>query len=248
MNFLVIGLGEKPELLDTKPGFLLIDDGPLADQFLKAFPRAKVFDPAVHSFNPLKGIEYKGARQFAETVYGSEGKDTLTVRNGKRSLTRLVLQTPRLDQVKRSLADEESLAMIDDLLLSPVLSRVLCQPTNFSFKAGRSIVAKIDRAELGEFDSFIIASLLVRQYGGQIIIPDFGFYARPFHASLIRERRLMAGVHTLSELEPRIRDMCLLMDKAGHRCTFEDADTLAKYAGIMPGTNAYGAFTQSAME
>jgi len=47
-------------------------------------------------------------------------------------------------------------------------------------------------------------------------VPDFGFYARDFHASLIREKRLIAGVYySLSELEPRLRHRCLLMEKVG---------------------------------
>lgn len=268
-NLLVVGLGDQAELLDTKPGFLLIDDGTLAAEFLTRFPTAAIFDATIHSFNPLKRIDYKGARAFAETVYGGEGKDTLTVRNGKRALTRLLLTTKpskregalRLDHFKREPStfraranpepadgEGEAIGTIEDLLLSPVLRRVLCQPTNFSFRAGRSIIAHIDRAELGEYDAFILGSLLIRQFAGQIIIPDFGFYARPFHSSLIREGRLMAGVHTLAELEPKMRQMCLLMEKVGHRCTYEDAETLAKYAGMVPTTNEYKAAVQEAME
>jgi hypothetical protein len=44
-------------------------------------------------------------------------------------------------------------------------------------------------AVLGEDDARILGSLLISQFKGQIIVPDFGFYARDFHASLIREKR-----------------------------------------------------------
>jgi hypothetical protein len=44
----------------------------------------------------------------------------------------------------------------------------------------------------------------------------------------------IAGVHTLSELDDDLRDMCLRMEKVGMKCTFEDAQELAKYAGHRP--------------
>jgi hypothetical protein len=53
-NKLIIGLADKTaELLPAKPGFLLIDDGPVADAFLQKFERAKQFAPHSHSFNLL---------------------------------------------------------------------------------------------------------------------------------------------------------------------------------------------------
>ena len=246
-NFLAIGLGDKTDLLKAKSNFLLIHDN--ADQFLSEYPRADVYNPDHHGFNPLKGIDYKGARDFAETIYGTEGKDTLTVRNGKRALTRAFLKSKSLDRLQTD--DDEANATVDDLLLSPVLQRVLCSGKEFSFKT-RTILARINRAELGEFDAMILTSLLVRQYRSQIIIPDFGFYARSFHTAPIREERLLAGVNTLSELEPKLRNMCLLMDKVGRRCTFADAQTLAEYAGLVPERDRadcdYNKFVRAAME
>jgi hypothetical protein len=51
MNKLIIGLADKTaELIPEKPGFLLIDDGPVADAFLQKFKRAKQFDPHADSF------------------------------------------------------------------------------------------------------------------------------------------------------------------------------------------------------
>jgi hypothetical protein len=55
MNKLIISLADKTAALNIKkPGFLLIDDGPIADVFVDRFKRAKVFDPFLHSFNPWK--------------------------------------------------------------------------------------------------------------------------------------------------------------------------------------------------
>ena len=51
-------------------------------------PRARVFDPHKHCFNPLKDIDYKKAREIADVLYtiAPQGENTLTVRNGKRAL------------------------------------------------------------------------------------------------------------------------------------------------------------------
>jgi hypothetical protein len=41
----------------------------------------RTFDPLVHSFNPLKGLDYKTARQIANVLYAiyPQGENTLTV-------------------------------------------------------------------------------------------------------------------------------------------------------------------------
>ncbi len=95
--------------------------------------------------------------------------------------------------------------------------------------------------------TFILGSLLISQFKGQIIVPDFGFYARDFHTSLIREDRLIAGVYTLSELNPKLWQMCLLMEKEAAQCTYDDAETLAEYRGLVPDTIAFGDFVRNAM-
>jgi hypothetical protein len=48
--------------------------------------------------------------------------------------------------------------MLGDLLVSPVLKRVLCESTNFSFSSD-IILAKLDRAELGDFDALLAHQL-----------------------------------------------------------------------------------------
>jgi hypothetical protein len=103
-----------------KAGIFLIDDE------VRDIPRSRVFDPMKHSFNPLKGIEYKRARELAEPFYtiSPQGDNTLTVRNGKRAMLRALMKADRLDHVK---GDEEVSALIDDFLVSPVLRRVALQ-------------------------------------------------------------------------------------------------------------------------
>src|SRR4051812_11290987 len=125
MNHLLLGTGDKtPRLLKiTKPGFLLIDDGPIADAFLASFKKVRVFDTSLHSFNPLKSLDYKRARDFVDTLYSAspQGENTLTVRNGRRALMRLLLAGPkRLSDLPSPLetkqdAEKEALGMIEDL-------------------------------------------------------------------------------------------------------------------------------------
>lgn len=248
MNHLLIGTGDKTaRLLEiTKPGFLLIDDGPIADAFEQHF-RVRTFNPTEHSFNPLSGIDYKRARDFAAAVYTAspQGENTLTVRNGKRALAKALLDgSQRLD--KLTTQDEEVAATIDDLLLSPILRHVLCRPSNFRLTG--SVVARLDRAVLGDFDAFLLAALLIGQVKGQLIVPDFGFYGRDMHTSLIRQNRLTAGLNFLDEVPDKLRSTLLsIKDKHISETTYKDAETLAKYARLEPGTRGFADFVQEAV-
>lgn len=241
MNRIYIGLKKKIEL--PKRGYLLIDDD--VPKF-GDWKRARYFDPLKHRFNPLKDIDYKKARPLAEILYtiSPQGENTLTVRNGKRALLKALLEAKRLDQAE---GDEEVTAMLDDLLISPVLKHMLCEPPNFSFEPRKTILAKVDRMALGDFDALVIGLLLMAQYRGQLVVPDLGFYGRDVHSSLIREGRLIAGVNFLSELPPRLRQSVLLMEKVPAGTTFEDAETLALYARLRPQTNEFNDFVDAAI-
>jgi hypothetical protein len=246
MNHLLIGTEDKTQhLLDrAQPGFLLIDDGPIADAFIERF-RPRVFDPAKHSFNPLGHRTYRQVRDFASILY--DGKDLMTYRDGKRALTQMFLQADRLDKLPRirHVGYDEAQATVDDLLLSPTLSRVLCGEPNFAFDI--SVVARLDRAKLGDFDAFVLAGLLIGQTKGQVIVPDFGFYGRDLHRSLIRQNRLVAGVNRLAEVPALQQVLLTIKDKVPAGCVFEDAEVLAKYAKLLPGTNGYSEFVRQAM-
>jgi len=217
----------------------------IADRVPKKLPKRRhpkevvqVFDPKIHSFNPLAGMDYKKARELAELLYtiSPQGENTLTVRNGKRSLLKALLKAKRLDGVK---GDEEVSALIDDILVSPILRRVLCSPTNFSFKTNYVTLARIDRNELGEFDALVLGLLLMSHYKGQLIVPDFGFYGRDIHSRLVREERLIAGVNHLGELPEKLRRTALLIEeKIPSGTTVEDAEELAKYVRPALGKNS----------
>jgi hypothetical protein len=163
--------------------------------------------------------------------------------DGPQALDKL----PR-DYGKADVGPLEALATVDDILVSPVLRRVLCNPTNFSFNPNSTILARIDRAELGDFDCLVLGLLLMAHFKRQIIVPDFGFYGRDLHHAYIREERLIAGVNFLSELPPKLRQGVLLIeDKVPSGTTLEDAETIAAYAGFVPGTVGFTGFIQDAM-
>jgi hypothetical protein len=135
--------------------------------------------------------------------------------------------------------------MIRRLMRSPVLKRVLCNPTNFTFNRNCVNMARINRAELGDFDALVLGLLLMAQFKGQLVVPDFGFFGRDFHASLIPQNRLIAGVNSLAELTPKLRQSVLLInDKVACSTTGDDAETLALYAGMRRWTNKFNEYVQ----
>jgi hypothetical protein len=85
-------------------------------------------------------------------------------------------------------------------------------------------------------------------FKGQLVIPDFGFYGCELHQADIREGRLIAGVNFLGEFPVKLRQAALLIDdKVPSRTTMEDAETIAQYAELVPGTIGFTDFTQEAM-
>lgn len=242
VNRLHIGFSKVVDL--PKSSFLFIHDELPA----LSHKHARIFDPAKHSLNPLHKITYKRARDLADVLYAvsPQGENTLTVRNGRRALLKAFLEHDRFDRITD--AGEEVEAMIDDLLVSPVLKSVLCNPTDFSFNAKSIILARINRAELGDFDALVLGLVLIGHFKGQVVVPDFGFYGRDAHISLIRENRLIAGVNFLDELPPKLRRATLLIkDKRGAGAIAQDADLLATYAGLTPGVVGHTDFVQGAM-
>lgn len=243
MNRLFVGFS-KDIPLPKKGGYLLIDD---EVPTLPDWKRPLYFDVHEHCFNPLKDIDYKKARELAEVLYtlAPQGENTLTVRNGKRALLKALLNAERLDKVE---GDEEVMGMTGDILASPLLRKVLCNPTNFSFKPSSKILARINRAELGEFDSLVLGVLLMSHYRGQVVVPDLGFYGRDIHVSLVRQERLIGGVNFLSEFPEKLRKNCLLIkEKTLTRATPEDAETEAKLRGLVRGTVAFNDFVGAAV-
>jgi hypothetical protein len=238
-------VGFKKKIEKPKGWWLSIDDE------VAEHPKGRVFDPLKHCFNPLRGLDYKRARELAELLYtiSPQGDNTLTVRNGKRALLKALLKANRLDRVKGPKGDEEVGALIADILVSPVLRKVLCTDgQDFSFSGPNAkISARINRVELGDFDALVLGLLLMSHFEGQLVVPDLGFYGRDIHSRLIREERLIAGVNFLDELPHDLRKAVLLIgNKVPAGTTVEDAEELAKYERLPRRTNGFIDFVANA--
>jgi hypothetical protein len=247
---LIVG-ANKSDLLRNLPGtFLFIDDS------IDAIPasireRATVLDFDRHSFNPLEDIDYKRARDFVSVLNAvfPEGENTLTRKASNFALLKALLTHPkRLDRLmlhpdRNDPGALDAYQKLQTLLLSPVLRSFLCNPrqhTNFSRDG--TLLVRLDRSIFADFDCFVIANLLISNYRGQVVIPDYGFYACPFHSLLIREKRLSVGVNFLDEIPELKNSLLLIENKLARKCTAEDAERLAAYAGLVPGTNAHTDF------
>jgi hypothetical protein len=157
---LYVGLDKNIELPPQKDGYLLIDD----DLEKWGAPQPIIFDPQKDCFNPLQDIDRKKAREIARLLYTAspQGENTLTVRNGRRALAAALVNSERFDKLrfdkdisKKDISKEarqEVNGMIDDLLFTEVMRKVLCNRTNFSFNPrsltwpesiGRSSVTKM---------------------------------------------------------------------------------------------------------
>jgi hypothetical protein len=64
MNSLRVGFSNSVDL--PKGSWLLIDDEPVKH------PKGRMFDPMKHCFNPLKGIDYKRARELTDLPSGGQ--------------------------------------------------------------------------------------------------------------------------------------------------------------------------------
>ena len=164
INKLILGFSK--EIARPKGSWVWIDDK------VVEHPKLRAFEPLKNHFNPLKDISYKKAREISEVLYtiAVARREHADREERKASSPEDTPKAKRLDEVT---GDEEVRGMMDDLLVSPVLKRVLCCDGNeFSFGGPNTkISARIDRAELGEFDSLVLGLLLMAHYKGQVIVP-----------------------------------------------------------------------------
>jgi hypothetical protein len=94
-------------------------------------------------------MEYWQAREFATAVFPD--KDLMTYRNGRRALTRLVMDADRLDGLSytRDDDDQEAKGVMEDILLSPLLRTALRKPIPRWYYSGATIIARLNRKEIG---------------------------------------------------------------------------------------------------
>lgn len=132
--------------------------------------------------------------------------------------------------------DDGVSGLIDDILVFPVLRRVLRNPIDSSLDPNSVILARVHRTEPRNIDALLLGLLLMSHAEGQVVVPDFGFYGRDIHSGLIREERLIAGVNFLAELSKKLRRTVLLINgKTPSGTTVEDAEELAKVGHLARG-------------
>lgn len=249
--------------------FLLVDDGTVIDCLdLPKRRQIKRLDFTKDSFNPFVR-DYLRARQIVEILGHAwdGGSSTLTKETGLTFILEQLLTKPRPLAKLIPTPDKNSTTghiwahdKIKEILLSPVLYHVFNKQPSFDLEG--TIIARLDRS-LARFDRFLLGNLLMAEYKGQIVVPTFGSYACPFHIDMLD--RMTVGLNSLDEprITPEMRHGLLMMQPTKlfrfrrlevythHACksSYEDAVTLARYAGLRPDflreDNAYNAFIEA---
>jgi hypothetical protein len=206
-------------------------------------------------------MDYPKARQFVGIINAvfPEGESTLTRKNSTFVLLQALLKNKSrtleaLLAPSHDPGEQDAYQKIQTLLLSPVLKRFLCSPTTLRLRGRHTphtiLLARLDRATLGDFDCFVLGNLLVSADHGPVVIPDFGFYAIPHSIQHMRQGRLIAGLNSLSELDHLrpLRNLLLLEPKIARRTTFDDAEAIARYdCRFAKGTDGYDTFIKTCM-
>ena len=264
MNLLFVGtksadliLAKLEELYRRSGHFLLIDDGPIIDQFVRRTRRKYTeLDFSKYSFNPLAGMNDLRAEEFVAIIDAlfPEGATTLTRKNSNHLIFKTLKSKPRtLETLFQKLVPanpkdtdfKDAAQKIERILLVDVLRRVFQTRQNFTVRG--ILLARINRAELGDFTSKALAYFLIARYTGQVVIPAFGKYGRSFHLPLIDQDRLIAGVNHLSESDLR-NDLLLIKDRKAGGCLPEDAEILASFKGLRPGVNEFNTEVETSIK
>lgn len=248
MSILCVGSDPTP-LLDHLPeACLIIDDGELTDT---VSIRAKRFDVSKHSLNPLKDMDEHKAMSFIAVLDGAfpEGENTLTRRYSNHVMLKRLLDKPGkladLIVPTKDPYERDANEKIERLLLSDTLRPVLNSSLSFTF--GRRTIARLNRAEIGDFNCFVLGNFLMAQYAGPIVVADFGFYATAAHKRLIRQDRLFAGLRSIEDVPKLRNDLLMIPTKIARKCTPDDAAILAVFAGHLPGTEGASTFIQKSI-
>lgn len=245
MNEIYIGLTAQVRLPPNR--FLYVgDDLPHLTR------RHRVFDHTKHSIDPFWQMDYRGLCDFVDIFDAlfTRGDNTLTKDTGLDFIAQQLSEAlnekdkPIYLDTLLPLPDKKSSTghiwaynKVQRILRSPVLKRVLCNPAHdkFALAPNELVLAPLNRSELGDFDALVLGLFLIAYYKGQIVLQEAGFYLRNGHMSLIREDRLIAKVNFLNELSPELRRTVLLIEtRIPSRALVEDAETLAKFAGLHP--------------
>lgn len=262
---------------DFRKPLLLIDDGPVAEAFIASIPvrrKPYVLDWRKDGLNPLMqrrafwdllphlfprtntltrdDADFLWLNLLATLDHNAKLTDIAAYLEAREfaSSDRYLQQNWKLicdwDLKRYDAASSRVVMQIASILINPVLRNFLTRaPT---FPPDKLVIVIIDRAQWGDFDSFTVANFLINYAHGHIIIPDFGFYAREFHITLMRQKRLIAGVNFLSELPHNLQQASLHDSYLVPPCTAEDAERVALYRGLIPGRVEHTQFLQEAVQ
>jgi len=245
MNQIIVGANKAD--LHFPETFLFIDD----EDFSGVIPeRRKVvrLDLNEHHFNPLQNTDYRKTRAFVDIIDATfpRGNGTLTkdtglsfIRRARGKYLHKLIPVPSKTATPGHIWAYDK---IDEIVSSPVLHSFLCKPTNFALDG--IVLAKLDRKILTDFEAYLIGNFLISNYQGHVVIPDYGFYTAPFHASLIRQGRLSAGVNSIAEFP---FPLSLMSEKLARTCLAEDARKLAEYRGLIPGEVGHSDFVRESV-
>lgn len=252
----VFYIGTNREITPPKSEWLYIYDQ------LPTIRGAKIFDPTKDGINILKDLDYRKICAITDAIDAlfPEGENTLTRATGLEYIAdqldaAMVAEVRRAPIALRDLISEPdkksttghtwAYGKIRRILRSPLLNRML---SGKDFTFGKRTLAHVDPAKLTLFDAQTVTFFLMASYPGQLVLPSYGLYAREMHAQLILEDRLIAGVNTLSELPPQLRQLALLQETIACGTTAADAQTLAdKDSMYGRGTVDYGDKVSEAM-
>jgi len=238
-------VGQFPNFPPPVEPYLWIDD------HVPTVPYARYFKPEEDTFNILRNITDKKAKELTRIIYTylEGGTTTLTVRNGKIELPYALKSINKLDK----LSGTEELDMIRrGLLFSSTIRHILCSPKqSVSFNPRAKLIARLNRSELGDDDALLIGQLLISEYKGLVVIPHLEFYGKDFHTYLIREDRLIAGIDTFANVTPKLRSALMTMDITPNHCLYRDAVLIAELSRLRPdplrADNEYTTFIDQAM-
>jgi len=207
--------------------------------------KAKVFDPRKRGFDLFKETDYRRSCDFVDGIdtLFERGENTLTKDTGPDFIAECLDRKPKslermIPPPGKSVSTGHIWAYgkIQRILRSPVLRRVLCSETDFAFEGvNRKVFARLNRAELGDFDRLAIGLFQIARFKGQIIVEDGGIYLRDNHMNLIREDRLIVKVNDLSELPTGLHKAVMRYeDQVARGVIYDDALELVKAKRLRP--------------
>jgi len=122
---------------------------------------------------------------------------------------------------------------VGKLLMSPTLRNIFGQQfSTFSLSAPKIVIAKLDRAKLGDLTTYLLGSLLIARSVNHTYVHQLGFFSSDHLAAHITRGNFTVTVDFLDQLTPKLRQTVLQFDqKYVFKTNRDDAQELAFYVG-----------------